>query len=210
VEFGAVIIAFNLKSAITVPAFDRNAANALCPTKLKKNANGGLKLLGLLMPRSRSLCHRLLIAAAICLPVPGRADPLEEILVKSGVPSTPKPSLSSTLLLDRVPDGEMEVSVFLTRRAANTRTPIHKHDSGGVTCVIQGESTLFLEGFEPLKVVAPNCYYMPSGVRMVGYNSGNTDSILYDIFKGKKGFSYWTVVESTAGDDLRHQFGHHH
>jgi hypothetical protein len=203
-------IALNLKSTFTIPAFNRNAANPLCSTKSRKNASSGLKCLGLLMPRSTSLCHHFLIAAAICLPVSGRADPLEEILIRSGVPSTPKSSLSSTLLLDRVPDGEMELSVFLTRRAANTRTPIHKHDSGGVTCVIQGESTLFVEGFEPLKVVAPNCYYMPSGVRMVGYNSGNTDSILYDIFKGKKGFSYWTVVESTAGDDLRHQFGHHH
>ncbi len=208
--FSAVIIASNMKSSIAVLALYRNAANALRPTKLRKNLKGGLKLLGPLMPRSMPLCHRLLIAAAICLPVLGRADPLEEIMVRSGVPSTPKPSLSSTLLLDRVPDGEMEVSVFLTRRAANTRTPIHKHDSGGVTCVIQGESTLFLEGFEPLKIVAPNCYYMPSGIRMVGYNSGNTDSILYDIFKGKKGFSYWTVVESTAGEDLRNQFGHQH
>jgi len=96
-----------------------------------------------------------------------------------------------------------------TTRAANTRTPIHLHDHGGVTCVIEGEMTLYLEKSEPKRAVAGECYYMPADLMMAGFNSGTTNAVMHDMFTLPLGASIWRVVEKNA-ESYQDQFEKHH
>lgn len=141
------------------------------------------------------------------VPNPAYSETLDELIRSGSYPVLPSKSLSSSILLDRVKDGEWESIVFLNRRAPGTRAPIHMHDSGGISCVLEGEETLIMENQKPLRVAAPGCYYMPNGIRMFAYNSGRTDNVTYDIFKGSIGFAYWRVDEKTAGVEILNQFG---
>lgn len=86
-------------------------------------------------------------------------------------------------LINRTEDGIYVITVNLTTRPTLARTPIHVHEGGGLACVLQGEETLYIENRPPLRGVAPNCYCMPSGPRMLAYDSGNTVNLSYDIFQ---------------------------
>jgi len=131
-----------------------------------------------------------------------------EDLIESGVlPSNPRKPLAVVPLLFRVLDGNTQTSVFLVHRAAHTRTPIHTHDSGAITCLVQGEMTLYVENQKPLRIQTPGCFFMPSGKRMVGYNSGDSTAVLYDIFEGKIGFTHWSPQESEHVKSFHGQFG---
>jgi hypothetical protein len=82
-----------------------------------------------------------------------------------------------------------------TVRAPGTRAPVHVHEQGGTTCLVQGEMTLYLEGAPPHRAVAGECYYMPSGRAMSGYNSGTVDAIMFDSFVLPKGSPEWVNLE---------------
>jgi hypothetical protein len=86
-------------------------------------------------------------------------------------------------LINRTEDGIYVITVNLTTRPTLERTPIHVHEGGGLARVLQGEETLYIENRPPLRGVAPNCYCMPSGPRMLAYDSGNTVNLSYDIFQ---------------------------
>ena len=83
------------------------------------------------------------------------------------------------------------------------------HDYSGVTCVIEGEMTLYLENALPKRVVAGECYHMPAGLKMVGFNSGMTNAVMHDIFTLPLGSPVWRVVEAGAGA-YQDQFQIHH
>ena len=116
--------------------------------------------------------------------VPAYAGSLEDLIQAGVVPKMPSSPISRTALFSRVPQGNSETTVFLSRRKAGTRTPIHTHYSGGITCLIEGAETLFIENQKPQTVVAPGCIYMPSGVRMMSLMSGEKDTVYYSIFTG--------------------------
>lgn len=121
------------------------------------------------------------------------------------LPGTPTRSLESKEIL-RAPDGQgQETVVNRTVRAPGTRAPIHYHDAGGLTCVLEGEMTLYLVGAEPQRAVAGQCYYMPSGKEMSGVNSGTQNAVLLDIFKVPVGTPVWRVVEDGMGS-VQEQF----
>ena len=149
-------------------------------------------------------CTLLVSAFASC---PAIAGALEDLIRTGVLPQNPQKPLSVTPLLDRVKDGSTATSVFLLHRKAHTRTPIHSHDSGGITCLIQGEMTLFVEGQRPLRIETPGCFYMPSGKKMIGYNSGNKTAVLYDIFEGQTDFQHWSVHEHQQKSPFQNQFG---
>lgn len=108
--------------------------------------------------------------------------------------------------LSRGLDGKgNEMLVMRTTRAPGTRTPVHEHEHGGTTCVLEGEMTLFLQGSAPSRAVAGTCYYMPAGHHMVGANTGNVDAVMLDTFLVPIGQPVWTVVEASA-KDLQNQF----
>jgi hypothetical protein len=48
---------------------------------------------------------------------------------------------------------------------------------------------------------------MPSGPRMLAYDSGSTVNIACDIFKGSKGSATWKVVEGNYSSTFGNQFG---
>ena len=109
-----------------------------------------------------------------------------------------------------VPDGKGNQFVIeQTTRAAKTRTPIHLHDYSGITCVIEGEMTLYLESAQPHRAVAGECYYMPVGLMMVGFNSGVTNAVMHDIFTIPLESPAWRVVENGA-ESYQDQFEKHH
>jgi len=147
------------------------------------------------------------VALLATFSAPAVAGTLEDLIKSDALPKSPGQPISSVPLINRVSDGAYETSVNLTIRPAYARTPIHIHANGGLACVLQGEETLYIENQAPLRVVAPNCYYMPSGPRMLAYNSGNTVSITYDIFKGLKGSAAWKVVEGNYSSTFGNQFG---
>lgn len=82
-----------------------------------------------------------------------------------------------------------------TTRARGTRAPIHIHPYGGQTCVIKGEMTLFMDGAEPARKVAGECYWMPARVRMSGVNTGKTDAVMFDTFLVPSEDDVWLIVE---------------
>jgi hypothetical protein len=138
--------------------------------------------------------------------VPAYAGSLEDLIQAGVVPKMPSSPISRTALFSRVPQGNSETTVFLSRRKAGTRTPIHTHYSGGITCLIEGAETLFIENQKPQTVVAPGCIYMPSGVRMMSLMSGEKDTVYYSIFTGEKGFAYWDVKEKGVSGEMKNDF----
>ena len=89
-----------------------------------------------------------------------------------------------------------ESIVHRTVRAPGTRAPIHIHGYGGTTCVIEGEMTLLMEGAEPNTVPAGGCYYMPPDVHMSGFNTGDVDAVMLDIFVVPEGEPDWVNLET--------------
>lgn len=87
------------------------------------------------------------------------------------------------------------VLTHYTVRAAGTRAPVHVHQLGGSTCLAQGEMTLYLEGAEPHRAVAGECYYMPSGRAMSGFNSGAVDAVMFDSFVLPPNTPEWVNLE---------------
>ena len=92
------------------------------------------------------------------------------------------------------PHGNIALT-HLTVRAPGTRSPVHVHELGGTTCLMQGEMTLYLEGAKPQRAVAGECYYMPGGRAMSGLNSGTADAIMFDSFALPKGSPEWVNLE---------------
>jgi quercetin dioxygenase-like cupin family protein len=89
-----------------------------------------------------------------------------------------------------------EVHVVRSVRAVGTRTPIHVHEHGGITCVVEGEMTLYMEGAAPMRAPQGQCYFMPPGTPMDGVNTGDTDTVMHDIFTIPEGTPIWTVIEA--------------
>lgn len=109
-------------------------------------------------------------------------------------PMTPTRAAEQSIALEVI-DDDRELLTEKTVRSVGTRAPIHLHPYGGQTCILSGEMTLYMDGSEPARAVAGNCYFMPSGHRMTGVNSGNTDAVMFDSFVIPTGSDVWTIVE---------------
>lgn len=155
----------------------------------------------------------LLLALAIVLPggaalahQHGDHPPAPDSLLNGSEPrGVIAKSIREEKLSEGVDSNNLAFVVMRTTRAPGTRTPIHQHDFGGTTCVLAGQMTLFLEGAEPRTAVAGECYYMPSGKRMAGSNTGTDNAVMLDIFHLPQGQPVWRVVEE-AGKALQNQF----
>lgn len=115
--------------------------------------------------------------------------------VNGEVPPNPVTKVtSSSVILDVTEDGTRHL-VMRDVRPADTRSPIHMHPYGGLTCMVSGEMTLYLEGSEPQVAGPGQCYWMPPGKPMSGVNTGGVEAVLTDIFNVPEGESVWEVVE---------------
>lgn len=153
------------------------------------------------------ITHPTILALLACFALPVSAQSLENLINSGAVPKVPSSPSFRKVLYSRIPDGDNEVTIFLSRRAAGTRTPIHEHSFVAISCLIEGEETFYVENAKPLRVVAPNCFRMPSGVRMMSVMTGKQDTFYYSIFTGGKGFSYWDVKEKGIPSQMSNDFG---
>ena len=124
------------------------------------------------------------------------------------LPGTMAKSIGEERILDTTDGHGNQVIVARTTRAAGTRTPLHLHEHGGTTCVLEGEMTLYLENAQPQRAVAGQCYYMPAGKAMAGVNTGAVDAVMLDTFTVPLGLPVWTVVEA-SGKNMQDQFDTH-
>ena len=153
----------------------------------------------------------LAVMSALALPLsPARANSLEQWIEKRALPREGARALSVAPQVDTLQEDGARTAAFLTRRAAGTRTPIHVHEGGGVTCLIEGEMTLYVEGQEPVRKGPGECYYMPSGVRMFGHNSGKQTAVFFDFFKTAKGQPLWRPTEGGTDAATHSQYGDKH
>ena len=150
------------------------------------------------LPSIRALLSALgILVLSVSAPMAASAQsPSLEALIKSGaLPAIPKKPRSS-IKIDAVQQNGRMTLVLFSERDPLTRTAIHRHDSSGVTCITAGEMTLYLEGKDPIRKRAGECYYMPSGVSMIGYNSGRGVARFYDFFNYPVGSESLRVVEA--------------
>lgn len=130
------------------------------------------------------------------------AATLEDLIKQGAIPPLPKRTLAK-ILINRTEDNGRVTAVLFSERAPMTRSAIHAHDHGGVTCLIQGEMTLFVEGRDPIVREAGECYYMPPGVHMTGVNTGKEVAKFFDYFNYKAGESLLRVVEGGGCGSVR-------
>ena len=121
------------------------------------------------------------------------------------VPGVHTNLLSSTVALDTTIGG-MRHLYFLDRRAAGTRAPIHVHPTGGITCVKEGQATLYQQGADPRTVTAGQCFWMTESTPMANSNRGSTTAVLFDQFILPRGAAYWRIIEPGA-ENMTHGLG---
>lgn len=121
----------------------------------------------------------------------------EEVTTINGIvpPGRVTKTMESKSMISTVDGRGNEIHAVRSVRAFGTRSPIHMHEHGGITCVVEGEMTLYLEGAEPQRALPGDCYFMPPGKVMSGVNTGRTDAVMDDIFTIPEGTDIWKVVE---------------
>lgn len=100
----------------------------------------------------------------------------------SAVPGIVLPLEDRSTMLDTVEEDGDRVLVIQGIRKAGSRAPIHVHAYGGITCVLAGVATDFVEGHAPMTAPAGTCYYMPPNTPMSIANLGTEDVHLMDTF----------------------------
>jgi len=111
------------------------------------------------------------------------------------LPGSVQDLTNQVVLFDQETTNGKRVIAIRGTRLQGTRTPIHIHEHGGITCIISGEITDFVEN-HPVKTYGPgDCYYMPANTPMAAYNSGNSPTILIDIFTLPDNADLMTIIE---------------
>ena len=111
-------------------------------------------------------------------------------------PGAIKSLVNTKTLVDEIrPDGQRILAVRGTR-LPGTRVPIHLHEFSGLTCIISGQITDFVEGEEDNVFGPGDCYYMPTATPMSAANLGKESAVLIDIFVLPVGEKPMKVIES--------------
>jgi hypothetical protein len=93
--------------------------------------------------------------------------------------------------------GDQVLYQYLWVRPSGTRAPIHTHPVGGSTCIIEGETTLRIEGIPGSRTYgAGECVFMPKDVLMVNFMSGTKTTTAIDTFILGPGDKPLNVFES--------------
>ena len=121
------------------------------------------------------------VAALLASFIHAGAGTLEDMIESGVLPAVARKPISVTVI-DNVEENGRLTLVLFSVREPQTRTAIHMHDHAGVTCITEGEMTLYMEGMQPVRKTAGECYYMPSGERMIGFNSGHVTAKFHDFF----------------------------
>ena len=141
--------------------------------------------------------HLVVLFALLSAPLSAAAQ-VEAVKVINGrsLPGIIKGLTNTKTLVDEIrPDGQRILAVRGTR-LPGTRVPIHVHDHSGLTCVISGQITDYVEGEDDQVFEAGDCYYMPDQTPMSAANLGKEPVILIDIFVLPPGEPPMRVIES--------------
>lgn len=131
---------------------------------------------------------------AVALPAYTEMKPVKTINGKS-LPGAIKRLVNTKTLVDEIrPDGQRILAVRGTR-LPGTRVPIHVHQFSGLTCVISGQVTDFVEGQTEKVFGAGDCYYMPAETPMSAVNLGTKPVVLVDLFVLPDGEKPMKVIE---------------
>ena len=84
------------------------------------------------------------------------------------------------ILLSQTVDG-MHRYVSKVTREPGLRVYVHYHHFPVTTCIIQGQTTLYLEGHQPMVTKAGHCFTMPANTKGVNYNSGKEIAVYIDF-----------------------------
>ena len=84
------------------------------------------------------------------------------------------------ILLSQTVDG-MHRYVSKVTRKPGLRVYVHYHHFPVTTCIIQGQTTLYLEGHQPIVTKAGHCFTMPANTKGVNYNSGKDIAVYMDF-----------------------------
>ena len=137
----------------------------------------------------------LLVLLNASLATAAQAESVKVINGKS-LPGIIKSLTNTKTLIDEIrPDGQRILAVRGTR-LPGTRVPIHVHDHSGLTCVVSGQITDFVEGEDNQIFEAGDCYYMPDQTPMSAANLGKEPVILVDIFVLPPGEPPMRIIES--------------
>ena len=98
-------------------------------------------------------------------------------------------------MIDTIDADGQRLVVFGGVRKPGTRAPIHVHAYGGLTCVLSGVMTDFVEGHAPMTFPAGTCYYMPPNTPMAAANLGTEDVRITDTFNLPPGAPTINVIE---------------
>lgn len=132
---------------------------------------------------------------------PPPAPPAPVSTINGAVPEgVLAPLQEVSTMIDTVDADGQRLVVFQGVRRPGTRAPIHVHAHGGVTCVLSGTMTDFVEGHEPMTFPAGTCYYMPPGIPMAAANLGTEDVRITDTFTLPPDAPVITVIEAGWSD----------
>lgn len=101
---------------------------------------------------------------------------------------------TKTLIDETRPDG-MQLLALKGTRLPGTRVAIHIHKYSGMTCILQGVITDFVEGRKDATYGPGDCYYMPANTPMSAANLSEEPVELIDSFVVPPGEPVITKIE---------------
>ena len=136
------------------------------------------------------------------IPAPSQ-PPSDQRLVINGEPLTAPlgGAVSRTLYQQTV--GPEERVVEITTREAGYRGPIHYHPRSVTSCLLEGSVVRYIDGQQPLQLVAGQCFTMPANTR-VAVVAGPKGYSMLDVFVKDPKDPIWIPLESSS------QFDHVH
>ncbi|MCX7116339.1 MAG: hypothetical protein NTW94_00195 [Legionellales bacterium] len=102
------------------------------------------------------------------------------------------------IILSQMVDG-MHRYVSRVTRGPGLRVYVHYHHFPVTTCILKGQTTLYLEGYQPKITKAGHCFTMPANIKGVNYNSGKETAIFMDFMVLPVGVDTIVPLESAPG-----------
>ncbi|MCV7317622.1 cupin domain-containing protein [Mycolicibacterium confluentis] len=126
---------------------------------------------------------------------PGHQSEPVDTINGQALPGVLAPLQDVSTMLDTIDASGHRVVVIQGVRKAGTCAPIHVHEYGGVTCVLSGTMTPYVEGQPPTPYPAGTCYYMAPNTPMAAVDLGTEDVRLTDTFTLPADAPTITVIE---------------
>ena len=104
------------------------------------------------------------------------------------------------IILSQMVDG-MHRYVSKVTRGPGLRIYVHYHHFPVTTCVLKGQTTLYLEGYQPQITKAGHCFTMPANTKGVNYNSGKEAAVFMDFMLLPVGVDTIVPLEKIRGSN---------